>query len=29
LKVTALFAVEAGKPVDIIHVHDLLRAGAA
>jgi arabinose-5-phosphate isomerase len=29
LKVTALFAVDAGKPVGIIHVHDLLRAGAA
>jgi arabinose-5-phosphate isomerase len=29
LKVTALFAVEAGRPVGIIHVHDLLRAGAA
>jgi arabinose-5-phosphate isomerase len=29
LKVTALFAVEAGKPVGVIHVHDLLRAGAA
>jgi len=29
LKVTTLFAVEAGKPVGIIHVHDLLRAGAA
>ena len=29
MKVTALFAVEAGKPVGIIHVHDLLRAGAA
>ena len=28
-KVTALFAVEAGKPIGIIHVHDLLRAGAA
>ena len=28
-KVTALFAVEAGKPVGIIHVHDLLRAGTA
>jgi len=27
--VTALFAVEAGKPVGILHVHDLLRAGAA
>jgi arabinose-5-phosphate isomerase len=29
LKVTALFAVKSGKPVGIIHVHDLLRAGAA
>ena len=29
MKVTALFAVEAGKPVGIIHVHDLLRAGVA
>lgn len=29
MKVTALFAVESGKPVGIIHVHDLLRAGAA
>lgn len=28
-KVTALFVVESGKPVGIIHVHDLLRAGAA
>ncbi len=28
-KVTALFAVEGGKPVGIIHIHDLLRAGAA
>lgn len=28
-KVTALFAVQDGKPVGIIHVHDLLRAGAA
>jgi arabinose-5-phosphate isomerase len=28
-KVTALFAVDDGKPVGIIHVHDLLRAGAA
>ena len=28
-KVTAVFAVEGGKPVGIIHVHDLLRAGAA
>jgi arabinose-5-phosphate isomerase len=29
MKVTALFAIEGGKPVGIIHVHDLLRAGAA
>jgi arabinose-5-phosphate isomerase len=29
MKVTALFAVEAGKPVGIVHVHDLLRTGAA
>jgi arabinose-5-phosphate isomerase len=29
MKVTALFAVEAGKPVGIIHVHDLLREGTA
>lgn len=29
MKVTALFAVEAGKPVGIIHVHDLLRVGTA
>jgi arabinose-5-phosphate isomerase len=29
MKVTALFAVESDKPVGIIHVHDLLRAGAA
>ncbi len=29
MKVTALFVVETGKPVGIIHVHDLLRAGAA
>lgn len=28
-KVTALFAVEDGRPVGVIHVHDLLRAGAA
>jgi arabinose-5-phosphate isomerase len=28
-KVTALFAVEARKPVGVIHIHDLLRAGAA
>ncbi|MBN8964317.1 MAG: KpsF/GutQ family sugar-phosphate isomerase [Rhizobiales bacterium] len=29
LKITALFVVEAGKPVGILHIHDLLRAGAA
>jgi|SRR5690348_10841938 arabinose-5-phosphate isomerase len=29
MKVTALYAVEVGKPVGIIHVHDLLRVGAA
>ncbi len=29
MKVTALFAIDAGKPVGVIHVHDLLRAGAA
>jgi arabinose-5-phosphate isomerase len=29
MKVTALFAVEASKPIGIIHVHDLLRVGAA
>jgi len=28
-KVTALFAVDGGKPVGVIHIHDLLRAGAA
>lgn len=28
-KITALFALEAGKPVGILHVHDLLRAGVA
>jgi arabinose-5-phosphate isomerase len=29
MKVTALFAIEAGKPVGIVHIHDLLRASAA
>ena len=29
LKITALFVVEDGNPVGIVHVHDLLRAGAA
>ncbi|MDE3017148.1 MAG: KpsF/GutQ family sugar-phosphate isomerase [Pseudomonadota bacterium] len=28
-KITSLFAVEAGKPVGIIHIHDCLRAGVA
>jgi arabinose-5-phosphate isomerase len=28
-KITALFAVEHGKPVGIVHFHDLLRAGVA
>jgi arabinose-5-phosphate isomerase len=28
-RITALFVVENGRPVGIIHVHDLLRAGVA
>ena len=28
-KITALIAAEAGKPVGIVHFHDLLRAGIA
>jgi arabinose-5-phosphate isomerase len=28
-KITALFVVEAGKPIGIVHIHDLLRAGVA
>jgi arabinose-5-phosphate isomerase len=28
-KVTALFVVESGKPVGLIHIHDLLRVGVA
>lgn len=28
-RITALFVVENGKPVGIVHVHDLLRAGVA
>ena len=28
-KITTLFVVENGRPVGIIHVHDLLRAGVA
>ena len=27
--ITALFVVEDGKPVGIVHVHDLLRVGLA
>jgi arabinose-5-phosphate isomerase len=29
MKITALFVVEAGNPVGIVHFHDLLRVGAA
>jgi arabinose-5-phosphate isomerase len=28
-RITALFVVERGKPIGIVHVHDLLRAGVA
>ncbi|MGE5509787.1 MAG: KpsF/GutQ family sugar-phosphate isomerase [Bacteroidota bacterium] len=28
-RITALFVVEKGKPIGIVHVHDLLRAGVA
>ena len=28
-KITALFVVDAGRPVGVVHFHDLLRAGAA
>jgi arabinose-5-phosphate isomerase len=28
-RITALFVVERGKPVGVVHVHDLLRAGVA
>jgi arabinose-5-phosphate isomerase len=28
-RITALFVVDKGKPVGIVHVHDLLRAGVA
>jgi arabinose-5-phosphate isomerase len=28
-RITALFVVESGRPVGVIHVHDLLRAGVA
>ena len=29
MKITALFVVDAERPVGIVHIHDLLRAGAA
>ena len=29
MKVTALFVVEDGRPVGLIHIHDCLRAGVA
>jgi arabinose-5-phosphate isomerase len=29
MKITALFVVDAGRPVGVVHFHDLLRAGAA
>ncbi len=28
-RITALFVVDKGKPIGIVHVHDLLRAGVA
>jgi arabinose-5-phosphate isomerase len=28
-RITSLFVVDKGKPVGIVHVHDLLRAGVA
>ncbi len=28
-EITALFVVEDGRPVGVIHIHDLLRAGVA
>jgi arabinose-5-phosphate isomerase len=28
-RITALFVIDNGRPVGIIHVHDLLRAGVA
>jgi arabinose-5-phosphate isomerase len=28
-KITSLFAVEEGRPVGILHIHDCLRAGIA
>jgi arabinose-5-phosphate isomerase len=28
-KITTLFVLENGRPIGVIHVHDLLRAGVA
>jgi arabinose-5-phosphate isomerase len=28
-RITSLFVIDKGKPVGILHVHDLLRAGVA
>jgi arabinose-5-phosphate isomerase len=28
-KITAVFVIERGKPIGVIHLHDLLRAGVA
>jgi arabinose-5-phosphate isomerase len=28
-RITALFVVEKGRPIGIVHIHDLLRAGLA
>ena len=28
-RITALFVVDKGKPVGVLHVHDLLRVGVA
>ncbi len=29
MKITALFVIDGGRPIGIVHIHDLLRAGAA
>jgi arabinose-5-phosphate isomerase len=29
MKITALFVVDGGRPVGILHIHDALRIGAA
>jgi arabinose-5-phosphate isomerase len=28
-KITAMFVVDGGKPIGLVHLHDLLRAGVA